>query len=38
MPQGLYQNEDVQDNLLSWNDRAVVHANGGYGDLDAFYG
>ena len=36
MPQGLHQNEDVEDNLLNWNDRAVVHANGGYGDLGAF--
>lgn len=25
----------VNDNLASWNDRAHVHANGGYGDLDA---
>ncbi len=26
--------EAVLDNLASWNDRADVHANGGYGDLD----
>lgn len=26
---------DVRDNLENWNDRAEVHANGGYGDLDA---
>lgn len=32
----MHQKEDVEDNLLNWNDRAVVHANGGYGDLDAF--
>ncbi|MFR3272425.1 MAG: class I SAM-dependent methyltransferase [Slackia sp.] len=25
----------VNDTLASWNDRAHVHANGGYGDLDA---
>lgn len=25
----------INDNLASWNDRAHVHANGGYGDLDA---
>ena len=36
MPHERHRNEDVQDNLLNWNDRAVVHANGGYGDLDAF--
>lgn len=27
---------DVADNLKNWNDRAVVHANGGYGDLTQF--
>lgn len=27
---------DVADNLNNWNDRAVVHANGGYGDLTQF--
>lgn len=27
---------DVSDNLENWNDRAEVHAHGGYGDLDAF--
>lgn len=27
---------DIRDNLDNWNDRAEVHANGGYGDLDAF--
>lgn len=27
--------EAVLDNLASWNDRADVHANGGYGDLNA---
>ncbi|BDR59910.1 class I SAM-dependent methyltransferase [Lactobacillus xylocopicola] len=27
---------DLTDNLNNWNDRAVVHANGGYGDLAAF--
>ena len=36
MSHQMHQNEDVEDNLLNWNDRAVVHANGGYGDLDAF--
>ena len=36
MPHQMHQKEDVEDNLLNWNDRAVVHANGGYGDLDAF--
>lgn len=30
------QTDDVSDNLLSWNDRAVIHAHGAYGDLDAF--
>lgn len=30
------QSGDVRDNLLNWNDRAVVHANGAYGDRDAF--
>ena len=32
----MHPDEDVQDNLLNWSDRAVVHANCGYGDLDAF--
>jgi len=36
MSHQMHPDEDVQDNLLNWNDRAVVHANGGYGDLDAF--
>ena len=36
MSHQMHQNEDVEDNLLNWNDRAVVHANSGYGDLDAF--
>lgn len=27
---------DVADNLNNWNDRADVHANGGYGDLTQF--
>ena len=27
---------DISDNLASWEDRANVHANGGYGDLDEF--
>ncbi|MBA1392546.1 hypothetical protein EQ500_01310 [Lactobacillus sp. XV13L] len=28
--------KDITDNLNNWNDRAKVHANGGYGDLSAF--
>lgn len=36
MPHELHQNEGVEDNLLNWSDGAVEHANGGYGDLDAF--
>ena len=27
--------EDLHDNLQNWDDRADVHANGGYGDLEA---
>lgn len=28
--------KDIADNLDNWNDRAAIHANGGYGDLAAF--
>ncbi|MFT8640258.1 class I SAM-dependent methyltransferase [Bifidobacterium sp.] len=28
--------QDINDNLENWNDRATVHMNGGYGDIDAF--
>lgn len=30
------KDKDIADNLDNWNDRATVHANGGYGDLAAF--
>ena len=36
MPHELHQNEGLEDNLLNWGDRAVEHANGGYGDRNAF--
>lgn len=30
------EHSEITDNLNNWNDRAVVHANGGYGDLTQF--
>lgn len=38
MSHQMHQNEDVEDNLLNWNDRAVVHANGADRDLNSFTG
>jgi SAM-dependent methyltransferase len=28
--------QDIAENLENWNDRANVHVNGGYGDIDSF--
>lgn len=28
--------QDIADNLRNWNDRAVVHTNGVYGDINVF--
>ncbi|KFI82503.1 class I SAM-dependent methyltransferase [Bifidobacterium psychraerophilum] len=28
--------QDINDNRDNWNDRAAVHAQGGYGDIDGF--
>ena len=36
MSHQMHPDEDVQDNLINRNARAVAHANGGYGDFDAF--
>ncbi|MDN6027944.1 hypothetical protein FAM18133_02417 [Lacticaseibacillus paracasei] len=29
-------NHDIQDNLSNWDDRANIHAGGGYGDIAGF--